>query len=308
MIKKSIQTVCILIALCILMSSVAYAIIYETKTQNVTQTIRKAWYDPNWHYRKQITIDYTKVTANLTDFPVLISLSTDANLANHARSNGWDIVFTSSDKKTKLNHEIETYDNTSGRLVAWVKVPNISNISGTVLYMYYGYPDSSDQQNSANVWSNFQAVWHLSENPAGTAPQMKDSTSNNRGATSVGSMTSSQQVNGKIDGNLNFDGTDDGLNSASFTVGISFTYEAWIRATSVTGWRCVMTNNNYNRWLGLGSGTIDFWDNTNDNYFGTALSINTWNYIVATYDGTIVSVYLNGTSLGNTAKSFSATD
>ena len=313
MIKKPFQVVCSLILATILTVGLAYAMVYETKTQGITQTVKKAWYDQNWQYRKQITINYTKVTANLTDFPVLISQSTDTNLASHARTDGWDIVFTSSDKKTKLNHEIEKYNSTSGNLVAWVRVPNVSNTSNTILYMYYGNPTSSNQQNSTNVWSSFQAVWHLLENPAGTAPQMKDSTSNNRGATSVGSMTSTQQVNGQIDGNLNFDGTNDGLDIASFTIGTNFSYEVWVNATSVTGgngFRDIMTNYNYNRWLGLGtnggtSGIIDFYDGT-DVYFGTALSTNTWYHIVATYDGTNLRVYRNGALLGTQAKSYTA--
>ena len=144
---------------------------------------------------------------------------------------------------------------------------------------------------------------------------MKDSTSNNRGATSVGSMTSAQQVNGQIDGSLNFDGTNDGLDVASFAIGTNFTYEAWINATSVTGgngWRNIVTNYNNNRWLGLGNtggkyGIIDFYEGGGvDNYFGTALSINTWYHIVATYDGTNLRVYCNGTLLGTQAKSYTA--
>lgn len=44
-----------------------------------------------------------------------------------------------------------------------------------------------------------------------------------------------QQVDGKIDGSLNFDGSNDGLDVASFTVGTNFTYEAWVNAATVTG-------------------------------------------------------------------------
>ena len=42
MIKKSFQTICLLIMLSILISSVAYAFVHETKTQTVTQTILRA--------------------------------------------------------------------------------------------------------------------------------------------------------------------------------------------------------------------------------------------------------------------------
>jgi hypothetical protein len=313
MFSKKVKLICLLILLNFSVTSVAFAFVYETGTISSTQTIKKAWYDPNWQYRKQITIDSTKVSNNLTDFPVLINQNSDINLASHARSDGWDIVFTSSDKKTKLNHEIETYNSTSGKLVAWVNVPVLSSTSNTTLYMYYGYPTSSNQQNSSNVWSSFQSIWHLKENPAATAPQVQDSTSNNRGATSVGGMASMQQVDGKIDGSLNFDGSNDGLDIASFSIGANFTYEAWVNAAIVTGgngFRDIMTNYNYNRWLGLGtnggsSGIIDFYDGT-DSYFGTALSTNTWYHIVATYDGTNLRVYRNGNLLGTLAKSYSA--
>jgi hypothetical protein len=180
--------------------------------------------------------------------------------------------------------------------------------------MYYGNQGSNNQQDPNGAWdSNFQAVWHLKENPADTSPQMKDSTSNNRHATCVGSMTSGQQVSGKIDGSLNFDGIDDGLNIASFTIETSFTYEAWINAAVVTGgngFRDILTNQNYNRWLGLGtnggtSGVIDFYDGT-DTFFGTALSTSTWYHVVATYDGTNLRVYRNGVLLNTEAKRYTA--
>jgi outer membrane protein assembly factor BamB len=228
--RKTIKLVCLLVMLGLALTSVAYAYVYETGTVIVTQTIKKAWYNQNWQYQKQITIDYTKVATNLTDFPVLININADSDLASHARSDGWDIVFTSSDKITKLNHEIETYSSSNGNLVAWVRVPNLSNLVNTVLYIYYGNPTSSNQQNSTYVWSGFQAVWHLKENPAATAPQMKDSTLNNNG-TSGGSMTIGGQVAGKIDGSLVFDGTDDYIsfsNSASLNI-TSVTVETWLK-------------------------------------------------------------------------------
>ncbi len=47
-----------------------------------------AWYDTNWRFRKQITIDFNQVDANLTNFPVLINLATDAELAANAQADG----------------------------------------------------------------------------------------------------------------------------------------------------------------------------------------------------------------------------
>ena len=87
-----------------------------------------SWYNASWQYRKLITIDNTKVAANLTDFPVLISI-TDTDLRDDAQSDGDDILFTSSDGTAKLSHEIEDYDGTTGALVAWVKIPSLSGSS-----------------------------------------------------------------------------------------------------------------------------------------------------------------------------------
>ena len=50
------------------------------------------------------------------------------------------------------------------------------------------------------------AVYHLKESPAGTAPQMNDSTSNGNSATMNGTVLATQQQPGEIDGSVNFEG------------------------------------------------------------------------------------------------------
>lgn len=65
------------------------------------------WYNPSWSYRKKITIDHTKVAGNLTDFPILINLSSDADLASYAGDEGYDILFTSANGTSKLDYERE---------------------------------------------------------------------------------------------------------------------------------------------------------------------------------------------------------
>ena len=124
------------------------------------------WYNPAWLYRKTITIDHTKVLSSggetYAGFPVLVSETTDANLAAHALSTGNDILFTASDGTTKLNHEIEQYTSGTGKLVAWVRVSSLSTFVDTVLYMYYGNAAAPNQQNVAGTWdSHFKGVYHL---------------------------------------------------------------------------------------------------------------------------------------------------
>jgi hypothetical protein len=196
------------------------------------------WYDPGWGYRKRIMVNHAQVQANLAAFPVLINLTSDSDLASHAQSNGNDILFTSSNGASKLSHEIEKYMSFSGALVAWIKVPSLSSSADTDLYMYYGNPTCGSQQNASNVWdNNFKGIWHLKEDPSGAPPQMKDSTSNGNNGTSAGSMMTADQVAGKIDGSLDFDGSNDEIqcgNAASLQITTELTIEAWT-STSSTG-------------------------------------------------------------------------
>ena len=120
-----------------------------------------AWYDADWQYRFTVTIDPAMVSgsADLTDFPLLITLTDvdlkDAAHAGHVgQADGGDLLFTSADGTTQLDHEIESYDPATGTLVAWVKVPTLSPATDTVLYLYYGNAAAANQQNAAAVWSN----------------------------------------------------------------------------------------------------------------------------------------------------------
>jgi len=141
------------------------------------------WYNYDWQYRKKITIDHTKVFADLTDFPIVINLDSDVDLASHAQTNANDILFTDSTGINKLSHEIEEYDNTTGKLVAWVKIPTLSSSVDTTIYMYYGNASAPNQQNPTDVWSNgYIGVWHMKEEN-GTV--IYDSTGENHGTVNT---------------------------------------------------------------------------------------------------------------------------
>jgi hypothetical protein len=237
MTKIKIRLLC-LATLMIMIPSLAYAFIYVQQSLNITQTIKKAWYNSSWQYRKAITILGSQVSGpnDLANFPVLISL-TDSDLASDAQDDGDDILFTASDKKTKLSHEIEAFDGLTGQLYAWVKIPKLFTNNNTLIYMYYGNPSAASQQDAVNVWeSNYVGVWHLKENPTGTAPQMKDSTSNAHHGTTTG-MVSGDQTGGKMDGSLNFDGTDAYVQTTSgeSKTASNITWSVWFKADSTTG-------------------------------------------------------------------------
>ena len=203
---------------------------------DVKLAARSDWYNLGWGYRKKITIDHTKVSADLTNFPFLVSLTSDADLASTAQINGNDILFTSANGITKLDHEIEQYVAGTGQLVAWVRVPSLSSVVDTVIFVYYGNSSCGNQQNPSGVWdSSYKAVWHMSE-ISGTT--IKDSTLNGNTGTPNGGVT--LDATGKIVGGDSFDGIDDWTNpgtssSLNFGANSPFTIEGWVKTTESYG-------------------------------------------------------------------------
>ncbi|MFO7970361.1 MAG: hypothetical protein R6U40_01270, partial [Desulfobacterales bacterium] len=61
-------------------------------------------------------IDHTKVESDQTDYTVLIKRESDDDLKDHARPDGYDIVFVNEYNSTQYKHEIESFDSTTGEL------------------------------------------------------------------------------------------------------------------------------------------------------------------------------------------------
>ncbi|GLZ30154.1 hypothetical protein Lesp02_23440 [Lentzea sp. NBRC 105346] len=281
-------------------------------TQSFTLTVVQGWYNSSWRYRKAITIDRTKVGATLTNFPFLVS-RTDSDLAADAQSDGDDILFTSSDGTTKLNHQIESFTSGTGVLVSWVNVPTVSNTTDTIIYMYYGNASAANQQNATAVWdSGYDAVWHLSEGPTSTAPQFQDSTSNTNHGTAQGPMAAGAQVSGKVDGSLTLDGTDDNVTTTNLlTNPQNFMESVWFRTTSTAGKKVLGFEQVQS---GTGSGSYDrhiYVGTDSKVYFGVNdgagnnITVNTagtytdgnWHQAVGYRDDTndIIGLYVDGT-------------
>jgi len=119
------------------------------------------WYDKGWSHRKAITIDKAKVVSDQKDFPVMVNLGSDTDLAAWAQSTGNDLVFTLADGTTKVPCKIESFTSNNGALVAWVKVPVLSSGANTVLYMYYGNHMAPNQQDtSSSTWTDqYKGNW-----------------------------------------------------------------------------------------------------------------------------------------------------
>jgi hypothetical protein len=179
-----------------------------------------------FNYQKDITIDHTKVAANLNDFPVLIDI-TDTDLRDNVLSNGNDIVFTAGG--TSVDHEVELFEQSTGHLVAWVKVPFLSSSVDTVVTMHYGCENAPPVIGS-RVWSDYATVQHLNQDPTGVN---YDSTSNNHDGTSYGGLGTSDLVTGQIGNAIDFDGSDDVISIGQIDTDewTQFTMSAWFYRT-----------------------------------------------------------------------------
>jgi hypothetical protein len=262
----------------------------------------------NFSHYKIITIDHTKVSGseNLIDFPVLISIL-DSDLHDHTQLDGDDIAF--SDGVNWLDHEIEVFNrdfsSTEAQLIAWVRIPSLSTSTDTKIFMYYGNSTIDSQENPEGVWnSNYMMVQHLKE----TSGTHYDSTKNNNDGTPDEEIN--QNSVGKIDGADLFHGLNENeiisvSHSNSLSISNCITLEAWINPTQLNDYQYFIDKRDSNSpsenyFLALWNNNSIrfelFGVNNNITYSTSEIfDVDQWYHIVATYDGTSKTIYINGT-------------
>ncbi len=104
-----------------------------------------------WPFRKPITVESDLVPTDVFDFALLVQI-TEPRFQAAAQACACDLVFTGADGTTRLDHLIETYDSGTGALTAWVSIPVLSSSEDTKLFVYYGNPTATDQQDPAAVF------------------------------------------------------------------------------------------------------------------------------------------------------------
>ena len=233
-----------------------------------------SWWNANYGYRKKLTIDNLSQTDNdLIDFPLCIELRTSNFNFSNAQTRGQDVRFVDSDDSTELKYDIEYYNSDDEEASIWVKVPTITKGSATgFIYMYYGYADAADNQDTEAVWdSNHKLVMHMDR-----AYALKGN--GNSYYTSQATTT-------------DFNFTD------------AITLEAWIMFDPVGDYRGICGKQNtgtdttqacYNLAL-MNTGDIRFVIGgvfTKD--LDCNLQVAKWHHIVATYDKSHACIYVDG--------------
>jgi len=267
---------------------------------------RNWWADATFAYRRDIIIDHNEITGDLANFTMLFDYTSSSFKSGTISIDANDILFV-DEYHNKLAHEIDyfTQSSSQGRLIAWVKIPYVYSTTDTIISLYYKSIDPLDsQENSIETWKEYSGIWHLGENPSNPSPQFYDSTGNlNYGIAS--SLSSSNQVLGKIDGSLQFDDTNERhakiSDSSSLKLSADIYLAAWVKTTDndadvgvIAGkWGSLAANRNY--WLGkLDSSTIGFYvDNTQ--YVTTNLNLinnDIWHYVVGVADSFNGKLYI----------------
>ncbi|MEE8450357.1 MAG: DUF2341 domain-containing protein [Thermoguttaceae bacterium] len=158
-----------------------------------------------WSHYKPITVQDANVDANLSDFPLLVVLDGDTDIGSRCRTDGHDLRFTLDDGVTALKYERLEFNVAAGSASGkfWVKVPSIAASGGTTLRVYYGNAAASDGEDAVNVWTNYEAVWHLDD----TGSTAADATGNGH----TGTINGTTSVTGKIHKGLDFALDTDGV-------------------------------------------------------------------------------------------------
>jgi len=268
-----------------------------------------SFYPGDFMYYKDIVINNSKVTGNHSNFPVLISLL-DSDLQDYAHKDGYDIMFYSITDSEWLEHEIEYYkqnfSSSEAKLVAWIKVPTVSESGSSHIRMYFGNSNIiSTEEIPGECWNNYLGVWHLCDNPTGS---IKDSTLKYNGS-SQGTMNINNQVTGKIDGSLEFDGTTDRVDFGNISLlEKDITVSFWMQSSKndtmtlidkypgasigECGWTIRLLPND-DLMFRVGNNGIFGWDAL---IVENISSYNNFVHVTCTYDGTsqLAYIYING--------------
>lgn len=285
-------------------------------------------------YYRPITVDHTDGTkvgsSNQTNFPMLFS-GTYAYLADIAHGglvtnspNGYDIGFYSdSAQTTKLSWEIEKYDNTTGQIIAWVKVPTLYGTGAaqdTVIYLTYGNTGITTDQSAPTTTydASYLGVWHF-----GTAASL---TLLDSKAVNNGTNHSATAVAGQINGGAAFvAGSTQWVSTTTTGFALAdaspFTLQCWLNVASSTNlyslmgtWKDESSGGLAGVNLNLGGlvahklGAI-IADGSGTNYRAangsSIVDDSTWRHCAVTYDGSASSAgikfFVNGIAETNTS-------
>jgi len=259
------------------------------------------WY-PEWPYRKLIRSS-NACGGDLTNFPLLVTISNDSDLAAYASNNGHDIFFTSENGTSKLAHEIEYYS--AGTLIAWINMPVLyaAEPDSNKIYMYYGNTgNTGTREEQFSSWENNYLSVHHMEETGGIYSY--DSTVNSNHGTNFGVY--SNDIAGKIGSAIYYNGSNSYTRCPKISGISDFSCEALLYYTcptspSNTGFIACPGGNSYGFRARLNKGSATgLWLLTGygTGYYnasgGTSTNTNWYHVTVTGKSGEYFKGYING--------------
>ena len=252
---------------------------------------------PDGTVTRLVDIADAKVTGGPhADFPVVVATTVAA-----AHPMGFDIWFSlDAGGAMRLAHDIERYDAGTGKLVAWVKIPQLA--ANTTFYLHYGDKTiTTNQEMKQATWSaNFAAVFHMTDLSDARA---QNTATNTNTTSAAGQLALARAFDGTASINAGSAAAIDNVFAGGGTV------DAWFFATTLgTNALGRIFDKQSTIFAMCGTTALQlsryFEQNASQGGFGTwctpvgSVSLNAWTYVAVTYDEgsdtNVPTIYVNG--------------
>ncbi|MEB0048582.1 MULTISPECIES: DUF2341 domain-containing protein [unclassified Pseudomonas] len=257
----------------------------------------QAWWQDDWHYRKQISVDTTPQGAAINQAlgrtALLVRLHTGNFTFDGVKDDGADLRFVAADDKTVLNHQLESFDPLMGMALIWVDVPKVEGGQRQDIWMYYGNPKAPATGNGQLTFDpNYTALYHF--DGANGTPVKDTSAYGNTAQSATGAS-----IDGVIGRALQFSGQPlllPASPSLQHNAGSAFTLSAWLRLDQANGEQLLLARREGQNslLLGLNQG-MPFVEIDGQRAVSTqALNPGQWQHLALTAEGSQVVLYVNG--------------
>ncbi|WP_339099951.1 DUF2341 domain-containing protein [Pseudomonas atacamensis] len=257
----------------------------------------QAWWQDDWHYRKQIAVDTTPQGAAINQAlgrtALLVRLHTGNFTFDGVKEDGSDLRFVAADDKTVLNHQIESFDALMGMALIWVDVPNVEGGQRQDIWMYYGNQKAPATGNGQLTFDpNNTALYHFD---GATGTPAKDTTAYGNTAQSA----TGTAIDGVVGRALQFSGQPlllPASPSLQHNAGSAFTFSAWLRLDQASGEQVILARREGTQSLLIGvSQGLPFVEIDGQRAAATqALAPAQWQHVALTAEGSKVTLYING--------------
>ena len=172
----------------------------------------------DWLYRQLITVSHANIDENLQNFPLIVKFSHNADIGTNAQADGDDIRFSFDGINLLPYHRV--YFTIEGDTTAsgmFVVKADLSHVTDTSFYIYYGNGGAADDSDSGEVYALDDIGYGCKIVQMGndlTTSTTEDMTSYSNDGTKK-AANEPVEISGLLYNAQHFDGTDDYINYGS---------------------------------------------------------------------------------------------